>query len=136
MGIAFGKAREEAGHSVSDLKQMMQDPEVQKEFQGYKDADKLMNNTLLRPDDDIYIQCNPVTVDGEEIENEQDNNINLNSISNVQDQVFSEMANASLDDGLFTNVGYQVLVGLVLLGIVYLVGNHIFISTPKSIIDT
>ena len=74
-------------------------------------------------DDDIYIDCSPVNEIGEVVESSGDlisPGLNLPTFS-------SELLN--------NNIGFQSMLGIVLLGVIYGVGDYVFNIFPNKIIN-
>tara|TARA_B110000977_G_C11084412_1_gene494105 strand:- start:2251 stop:2550 length:300 start_codon:yes stop_codon:yes gene_type:complete len=79
--------------------------------------------------EDIYIDCNPVSIyGGEEI---TDNKNDLTTSSEVLDDLALNFSTTSITN----NVGFQTLLGVTLLGILYGLGNYVFKELPKNLID-
>tara|TARA_B100000424_G_scaffold162647_1_gene124614 strand:- start:517 stop:819 length:303 start_codon:yes stop_codon:yes gene_type:complete len=86
----------------------------------------------LEEDEDIYIECNPVTSYGEEI---IDNNNNINVKSGVSEAVINDFASNFSNGKITNNVAFQSFIGLGLLAILYGIGNYIFKEFPKKLIQ-
>ena len=84
-------------------------------------------------DEDIYIDCRPVsTYGGEVIVEDKDNNkVNTGVSADMVDSVALNFSNGSI----INNIGVQSLVGIGLLAILYGVGNYVFKEFPKNLID-
>ena len=103
----------------------------QEEIDAYKKTDKLMNlGTKISPDDDIYIDCKPTNIYGEEV-NPAENIIDNNSINDIFDEINDRMVGKTI----FENIGFQVIVAITLLAIIYFTGNFIFIKFPKKFVS-
>ena len=75
-------------------------------------------------DDDIYIDCSPVNEIGEVVESSGNlipPGLNLPTFS-------GELLN--------NNIGFQSMLGIVLLGVIYGVGDYVFNIFPNKIINT
>tara|TARA_X000000368_G_scaffold409470_1_gene391461 strand:+ start:544 stop:852 length:309 start_codon:yes stop_codon:yes gene_type:complete len=83
-------------------------------------------------DEDIYIDCRPVsTYGGELIINDEDDSIeNTGVSSDMIDDIAINVTTGAITD----NVGFQTLLGIGLLGILYAIGNYVFKEFPKKII--
>ena len=88
-----------------------------------------MTTTNSEDDENIFIDCNPVTYFGsEEISTDNENrNIPINRIDNI--------TIPSALSGLADNTGIQIVIGLVLFGVLYGFGNFVFKQTPNNIIN-
>lgn len=85
-------------------------------------------------DEDIYIDCKPVsTYGGEVVINEDDNNLlSTAGSAEVLDSIASNFSAGNITD----NVGFQTMVGITLLGLLYGIGNYVFKELPKSMIES
>lgn len=84
-------------------------------------------------DEDIYIDCRPVeTYGGDVVLTDEDNNIeNVGVSADVLDEI-----SVNFSDGtIINNIGFQTLLGLILLAIIYCIGNYVFKQVPKMIIN-
>ena len=101
----------------------------------YREADRLIYESAgvkkIEPDDDIYIDCQPVSVIGEVID--KDNN--LFKSTNQGPAIFNDLVNNVSGDQILNNIGFQVLLGITLLGLFYGIGNYIFVKFPKKMIS-
>lgn len=84
-------------------------------------------------DEDIYIDCRPVSTYGGEVIIEDDDNNLINSGVSA-DMVNSVAINVS-SGAITDNIGFQTLIGIALLGILYGLGNFVFKEIPKKLID-
>lgn len=84
-------------------------------------------------DEDIYIDCRPVSTYGGEVIIEDDDNNLINSGVSA-DMVNSVAINVS-SGAITDNIGFQTLLGIALLGILYGLGNFVFKEIPKKLID-
>ena len=84
-------------------------------------------------DEDIYIDCRPVsTYGGEVIVEDKDNNkVNTGVSADMVDSVALNFSNGTITN----NIGFQSLIGIGLLAILYGVGNYVFKEFPKNLID-
>lgn len=83
-------------------------------------------------EEDIYIDCNPVDILGEEIETIEDNS----AVSGPGTaQVLDEATNLLSEGKIFDNIGFHTVLGITLLGILYGVGIYVFKEYPKSVLD-
>ena len=101
----------------------------------YRETDRLIYESAgvkkIEPDDDIYIDCQPVSVIGEVID--KDNN--LFKSTNQGPAIFNDLVNNVSGDQILNNIGFQVLLGITLLGVFYGIGNYIFVKFPKKMIN-
>ena len=105
------------------------------EVDTYKRTDKVMNlGTEISPGDNIYIDCKPTNTRGEEIE--PDENIGHIDVTNdMFDELSNKLNNPMLGKTILDNIGFQILVGIILLAIIYFIGNVIFLKYPKKIVN-
>tara|TARA_Y100000816_G_scaffold249882_1_gene199635 strand:+ start:1225 stop:1536 length:312 start_codon:yes stop_codon:yes gene_type:complete len=93
------------------------------------------NNAYVKfvEDEDIYIDCRPVsTYGGEVIVEDKDNNVENTGVSaDMVDSVALNFSNGTITN----NIGFQSLIGIGLLAILYGVGNYVFKEFPKNLID-
>ena len=84
-------------------------------------------------DEDIYIDCRPVSsYGGEVIVEDKDNEIINTGISaDMVDSVAINFSNGNITN----NIGFQTLIGIGLLAILYGIGNYVFKELPKNLID-
>ena len=84
-------------------------------------------------DEDIYIDCRPVSTYGGEVikTDEEDNILNTGVSTAVVDEVALNFSNGTITN----NIGFQSLIGIGLLAILYGVGNYVFKEFPKNLID-
>jgi hypothetical protein len=102
--------------------------EVSKFTEIYNNTDYLMK-TLNSKDDNLYIKCNPVDDNGISIESS--NNMygpNLNSLNSM----LTEGSNLFSPSTLYNNIGLQVFVSILFVGIIYSIGNFMFVVYPSS----
>lgn len=106
------------------------------EVKAYKKTDKLMNlGTEISEGDDIYIDCRPTNVYGEEV-NPAENIIDNNATNAVFDELSNKInGQGMLGKTIFDNIGFQILVGIILLAIIYFTGKYIFISFPSKFVN-
>tara|TARA_Y100000748_G_scaffold285268_1_gene267681 strand:+ start:755 stop:1039 length:285 start_codon:yes stop_codon:yes gene_type:complete len=85
-------------------------------------------------EDNIYISCNPITeYGGEEIKEDEENEIDK---SRKISQDMLDDIGLNFSTGVITdNIGFQTLLGLILLGILYGLGNYVFKELPKNLIE-
>ncbi len=85
-------------------------------------------------DEDISIDCKPVsTYGGEVVVNDTDNNLLANGVSS---EILDSIADNFSVENIKDNIGFQTAVGITLLGILYFVGNYVFKELPKKLIDS
>ena len=104
-------------------------PFFKKNIDAYKETDKLMRlGTKISPGDDIYIDCQPTNTFGEKIEPGK------NIIDNVDitTDIFNELSDNTDGEAFYNNIGFQVIIGIFLLGVVYYIGDYVFIKLPKK----
>lgn len=82
-------------------------------------------------DEDIYIECRPVDITGEVIM-ESSSNILPSTINN---KILDELTSSVSLDSIHTNIGFQTLLGIILISILYGIGNFIFKNIPKKVIN-
>tara|TARA_B100000886_G_C20180090_1_gene389754 strand:- start:271 stop:573 length:303 start_codon:yes stop_codon:yes gene_type:complete len=85
----------------------------------------------LNEDEDIYIDCNPVTTEGEEI-TDDNNEIKPELVNN---QILDDLTNNIVGGELFNNIGIQTIIGVVVFAVLYGLGNYVFKDVPKNIIQ-
>jgi hypothetical protein len=85
-------------------------------------------------DEDIYIDCKPVsTYGGEVVIDDGDNNlVSTAGSAEMLDSIASNFSAGNITD----NVGFQTMVGITLLGLLYGVGNYVFKELPKTLIES
>ena len=87
-------------------------------------------------DEDIYIDCKPVsTYGGEVVMNDADNNI-LSGGGSVSADMLDSMADNFSNGKIGDNIGIQTMVGITLLGILYVFGNYVFKELPNQLIES
>ena len=104
-------------------------PLFKKNIDAYKETDRLMKlGTKISPGDDIYIDCRPTNTFGEEIKPRE------NIIDNIDttNTVFNELSDSMDKDMFFNNIGFQAIIGIFLFGVVYYIGNYIFVKIPSK----
>ena len=102
--------------------------EVSKFTEIYNDTDYLMNS-LNNKEDNLYIKCNPVDDNGVSIE--ASNNMygpSLNSINSM----LGEINNVFSPSMLYNSVGLQVFISIVFVGVIYGIGNFMFVVYPNN----
>jgi len=99
--------------------------EISKFTEIYNDTDYLMRS-LNTKDDNLYIQCNPVDDNGV-----LENTTNNNSGSGVS-SVLTEGADFFSPAKLYNNVGLQVFLSLLLVGVTYAIGKLVFVVYPGT----
>ena len=89
-------------------------------------------NSLNNKEDNLYIKCNPVDDNGVSIE--ASNNTygpSLNSINSM----LGEINNIFSPSMLYTSVGLQVFISIVFVGVIYGIGNFMFVVYPTSYVS-
>ena len=106
----------------------LNDPvEISKFTEIYNDTDYLINS-LNNKKDNLYIKCNPVDDNGISIESSNNTyGPNLNSLNSI----FAESSDFFSPATLYTNVGLQVGISLLFVGLIYGIGNFIFVIVPS-----
>jgi len=93
----------------------------------YNDTDYLINS-LNNKKDNLYIKCNPVDDNGFSIESSNNSyGPNLNSLNSI----FTEGSDFFSPATLYTNVGLQVGISILFVGVIYGIGNFIFVIVPS-----
>ena len=84
-------------------------------------------------DEDIYIECKPVDIAGEVI-TDTNNTISTDINNEILDTLSSSLSFDSSLSGksIYDNVGFQTLIGIILLAILYAIGNFIFKKIPQA----
>jgi len=85
-------------------------------------------------DEDIYIDCRPVSTYGGEVimTNDSNNVVNSGVSADMVDSLALNFSNGTITE----NVGFQTVLGITLLAILYGVGNYVFKELPTSLIDS
>jgi hypothetical protein len=85
-------------------------------------------------DEDIYIDCKPVTTYGGEVVIDDADNILVSTAGSAEmlDSIASNFSAGNITD----NVGFQTMVGITLLGLLYVLGNYVFKELPKTLIES
>lgn len=86
----------------------------------------------LNEDEDIYIDCNPVTTEGEEIIDDNNNEVKSELVNN---QILDDLTKNVVGGDLFNNVGVQTVIGVSVIAILYGIGTYIFKEIPNSIVQ-
>jgi hypothetical protein len=110
-----------------ELLTLNQPEEVSKFTEIYNDTDYLMK-TLNSKDDNLYIKCNPVDDTGMSIESS--NNMygpNLNSLNSM----LTEGSTLFSPSTLYNNIGLQVFISILFVGVIYSIGNFMFVVYPS-----
>lgn len=102
--------------------------EVSKFTEIYNDTDYLMNS-LNNNDDKLYIKCNPVDDNGVSID--ATNNMYGPSL-NSMNSMLGEINNIFSPSMLYTNVGLQVFISIIFVGVIYGIGNYMFVVYPSN----
>jgi hypothetical protein len=111
-----------------ELLKLDQPEEVSKFTEIYNDTDHLMKS-LNSKKDNLYIKCNPVDDNGVSIE--ASNNMygpNLNSLNSM----LTEGSSLFSPTTLYNNIGLQVFISIIFVGVIYSVGNFIFVVYPST----
>jgi hypothetical protein len=85
-------------------------------------------------DEDIYIDCKPVTTYGGEVVIDDADNILVSTAGSAEmlDSIASNFSAGNITD----NVAFQTMVGITLLGLLYVLGNYVFKELPKTLIES
>ena len=102
--------------------------EVSKFTEIYNDTDYLMNS-LNNKDDKLYIKCNPVDDNGVSID--ATNNMYGPSL-NSMNSMLGEINNIFSPSTLYNNVGLQVFISIIFVGVIYGIGNYMFVVYPSN----
>lgn len=102
--------------------------EVTKFTEIYNDTDYLMNS-LNNKEDNLYIKCNPVDDNGVSIE--ASNNTYGPSL-NSMNSMLGEINNIFSPSMLYNSVGLQVFISIVFVGVIYGIGNFMFVVYPNN----
>lgn len=110
----------------------LDEPEqVSKFTEIYNETDYLMKS-LNTKKDNIYIKCNPVDDNGVSVEGPD--NMYTQRLNTI-DAVLTEGAQSFSPNELYSNVGLQIFLCLLFMGIIYGIGYTIFNIIPSKIID-
>lgn len=82
-------------------------------------------------DDDIYIDCRPVNIIGEVIDDEKET-----VTSKTNNQIINEAADFIDGGKILDNIAFQTILGLTLMAILYSIGNYVFKEFPKKILES
>ena len=97
----------------------------------YSKTDRIMNlGTKISPGDDIYIDCRRTNTFGEEINPGE--NIKTMDTTN---SILHELSDSLDGKNILENVGFQIMIGILLFSIIYYIGNYVFVKYPKKILD-
>jgi len=111
-----------------ELLKLDEPEEVSKFTEIYSDTDYLMRS-LNNKDDNLYIKCNPVDDNGMSIESS--NNMygpNLNSLNSI----LTEGSTFFSPTTLYNNIGLQAFISILFVGLIYGIGNFIFVVYPSK----
>jgi hypothetical protein len=85
-------------------------------------------------DEDIYIDCKPVTTyGGEVVINDADNNL-VSTAGSAE--MLDSIASNFLEGNITDNIVFQTIIGITLLGVLYGVGNYVFKELPETLIES
>ena len=108
----------------------LNEPEIISRFtEIYNDTDYLMKS-LNNKEDNIYIRCNPVDDNGVSLTDS--NNMNGPSLDSI-DAILTEGADSFSPGALYSNVGLQIFLCLLLVGLIYGIGYVLFNIIPSWI---
>jgi len=102
--------------------------DIQKFTEIYNDTDYLMRS-LNTKEDNLYIKCNPVDDNGTIIE------ISNNVAKNNTNSMLDEIGTIFNPDMLYNNIGLQTFMAIAFLGLVYGIGNYMFVVYPNKTIS-
>ena len=102
--------------------------EISKFTEIYNDTDYLMKS-LNNKKDNLYIKCNPVDDNGFSIEGSNNTyGPSLNSLNSM----LTEGSSFFSPTTLYNNVGLQVFISIIFVGVIYGIGNFIFVIYPSN----
>jgi hypothetical protein len=102
--------------------------EISKFTEIYNETDYLMNS-LNNTTDNLYIKCNPVDDNGISIEGSNNSyGPNLNSLNSM----LTEGSNFFDPKMLYNNIGLQVFISILFVGVIYGIGNFLFVVFPSN----
>ena len=81
--------------------------------------------------EEIYIDCKPTDERG----NTESDDKKLNA-PNYSEQMIEQAAEMVDKGEFFNNIGFQSVLGVSLLAILYYVGNYVFVTYPKSMLSS
>ena len=102
--------------------------DIQKFTEIYNDTDYLMRS-LNTKEDNLYIKCNPVDDNGTVIES------STNVASSSTNAMLNDIGNIFSPELMYNNIGLQTFLAIVFLGLVYGIGNYMFIVYPNKTIS-
>lgn len=97
----------------------------------YNETNTLMKQ-LNSTEDNIYIKCKPVDVNGNVID-ETNNSIGTN-ISSLN-AMFGELGSGFSPMFLYSSIGMQTFISLIIFLVIYYIGKYMFIDYPKNVIS-
>lgn len=96
----------------------------------YKNVDSIIKAGSIQPGDDIYIDCQPSDTLGRPID--ENNPIDLGKID-YSNEILDDLT-LSFDSGdIMNNIGFQALLGIIIISSVYYIGNYLFIRYPDKL---
>ena len=102
--------------------------DIQQFTEIYNDTDYLMKS-LNTKEDNVYIKCNPVDDNGTVIETSN------NTLPSNTNAMLNDLGNIFKPDMMYNNIGLQTFMAIVFLGLVYGIGNYMFIVYPNNTIS-
>ena len=102
--------------------------DIQQFTEIYNDTDYLMKS-LNTKEDNVYIKCNPVDDNGTIIE------ISNNTLTSNTNAMLNDLGNIFKPEMMYNNIGLQTFMAIVFLGLVYGIGNYMFIVYPNNTIS-
>jgi hypothetical protein len=97
----------------------------------YNETDSLMKS-LNTSEDNIYIKCKPVDDNGNVVE--ESNNLIGTNVS-VLNSMFGELGTSFNPIFLYSSIGLQTFISVVLFIIIYYIGKYMFLDYPKKVIS-
>lgn len=104
--------------------------EVSKFTEIYNNTDYLMSS-LNNKEDNLYIKCNPVDDNGVSID--ASNNMYAPSL-NSMNYMLGDINNVFSPSSLYNNIGIQVFISIIFVGVIYSIGNFMFVVYPSNYI--
>lgn len=97
----------------------------------YNETDNLMKS-LNTSEDNIYIRCKAVDDNGNVIE--ESNNLVGTNLSTFN-TMFGELGTSFNPIYLYSSIGLQTIISVIIFIIIYYIGKYIFIDYPKKVIS-
>ena len=90
---------------------------------------KKSSRCTIKEEDNVYIKCNPVDDNGTVIETSN------NTLPSNTNAMLNDLGNIFKPDMMYNNIGLQTFMAIVFLGLVYGIGNYMFIVYPNNTIS-